>query len=64
MTLGAAMMFKALHVVDAKDLSRVMEAEDADDVKDARLVWRLSALFGLLMLAAFLLKCIALLFDK
>lgn len=63
-TLGAAMMFKALYVVDAKDLSRVMEAEDADDVKDARLVWRLSALFGLLMLAAFLLKCIALLFDK
>ena len=62
-TLGALMAFKPLHVGDAKDLSRIIEAEDADDEKDARIVWRISIFFALLALAAFLLKCLALLFS-
>ena len=63
-TLGALMALKPLHAGEANDHSRIIEAEDADDVKDARLVWRISFLFGLLMLAGFLLKCLALLFDN
>lgn len=63
-TLGALIVFQPLHVGDTKNTTRIIEAEDADDAKDARLFWRLSLLFGLLMLAAFLLKCAALIFDK
>ena len=62
-TVGALIALKPLHVGDAKDLSRIIKAEDADDVRDARIVWRISFFFGLLMLAAWLLKCLALLFD-
>ena len=62
--IGALIALKPLHVSDAKDLSRIKEPEDADDAKDARIFLRISFIFGLLLLAVWLLKCLALLFDK
>ena len=57
------MLFKPLHVSDAKDFSRIINAEDIEDQKDARFIARVSFIFGAILFAGFLLRCLALLFD-
>ena len=61
--LAALVFFKPLHVSDAKDLSRIIGAEDSEDQKDARFVARVSFIFGSILFAGFLVRCLALLFD-
>lgn len=61
--LATLVFFKPLHVSDAKDLSRIISAEDSEDQKDARFIARVSFITGGIFLTAWLLKCLALLFD-
>ena len=61
--LAALVFFNPLHVRDAKDLSRIIDAEDSEDQKDARFIARVSFIFGAILFAGWLLRCLALLFD-
>ena len=61
--LAALVFFKPLHVRDAKDLSRIINAEDSEDQKDARFIARVSFIFGAILCACWLLRSLALLFD-
>ena len=61
--LAALMLFMPLHVSDAEDFSRLLKAEDREDQKDARFIARVSFIFGAILFAAWLLKCLVLLFD-
>ena len=61
--LGALMLFKALYVGNAKDLSRILKAEDQEDQKDVRFIARVSFTIGAILFAGWLLKCLVLLFD-
>ena len=61
--LAALMLFKPLHVSDAKDFSRLLKAEDREDQKDAHFIARASFTIGAILFAGWLLRCLALLFD-
>jgi len=57
------MLFKPFHVSDAKDFSRLLKAEDREDQKDAHFIARVSFIFGAILFAGWLSKCLILLFD-
>ena len=62
--LGALMLFKSLHVSDTKDFSRIIEAEDKEDLKDARFIARAACAIGILSFIAWLLSCLEWLLKK
>ena len=62
--LGALMLFKSLHVGDTKDFSRIIEAEDKEDLKDARFIARAACAIGILSFIAWLLSCLEWLLKK